>query len=54
MVDGGKPGVDSRDDGEAYWNERSVIHREYDVDGRASVTKDEKRVLRGGCKVMQI
>jgi len=28
--------------------ERSVIRREDDVDGRASVTKDEERVLRGG------
>ena len=26
--------------------ERSVIRREDDVDGRASVTKDEERVLR--------
>jgi len=34
--------------GEAYWQERSVIRREDDVDGRASVTKDEERVLRGG------
>jgi len=25
-----------------------VIRREDDVDGRASVTKDEERVLRGG------
>ena len=25
--------------GEAYWKERSVIRREADVDGRASVTK---------------
>jgi len=25
--------------GEAYWKERSVIRKEYDVDGRASVTK---------------
>jgi len=48
VVDGGEPGVDSRDDGEAYWKERSVIRREDDVDGRASVTKDEERVLRGG------
>ena len=45
--------------GEAYWKERSVIRREDDVDGRASVTKDEERVLRGGwtqnCdEVMQI
>ena len=27
--------------GEAYWKERFVIRREDDVDGRASVTKDE-------------
>ena len=27
--------------GEAYWKERSVIRKEDDVDGRASVTKDE-------------
>ena len=27
--------------GEAYWKERSVIRREDDVDGRASVTKYE-------------
>jgi len=30
---------------EAYWKERSVIRKEDDVDGRASVTKDEERVL---------
>ena len=28
--------------GEAYWKERSVICREDDVDGQASVTKDEE------------
>jgi len=39
--------------GEAYWKERSVIHREDDVDGRASVTKDEEGVLRGGWTVMR-
>jgi len=33
---------------EAYWKERFVIPKEDDVDGRASVTKDEERVLRGG------
>jgi len=38
---------------EAYWKERSVIRREDDVDGRASVTKDEQRVLRGGSTVMR-
>jgi len=43
VVDGGKPGVHSGDKGkEAYWKKRSVIHREHDVDGRASVTKDEE------------
>ena len=31
--------------GEAYWKEQSVIHREDDVDGQTSVTKDEERVL---------
>ena len=30
--------------GEAYCKERSVIRREDDVDGRASVTKDEAKV----------
>ena len=34
--------------GEAYWKERSDIHTEDDIDGWASVTKDEERVLRGG------
>jgi len=38
--------------GEAYWKERSVTRKEDDVDGRASVTKDEERVLRGGWTVM--
>ena len=33
---------------ETYWKGRSVIRREDDVDGRASVTKDEERVLQGG------
>ena len=39
--------------GEAYWKERSVIRREDDVDGRASVTKDEERVLREGWVVVR-
>jgi len=43
VVDRGKPGVGSRDKGKY-----TVIHREDDVDGRASVTKDKERVLRGG------
>jgi len=37
---------------EAWWKEWSVIRGEDDVDGRASVTKDEKRVFRGGWTVM--
>ena len=40
--------------GEAYWKERSVIRSEDDVDGRASLTKDEERVLRGGWTVMRL
>ena len=36
MVDGGEPGVDSRDEG-----------KHTRRNGRASVTKDEDRVLRG-------
>ena len=40
--------------GEAYLKERSVVRREGDVDGRASVTKDEERVLRGGWTVMML
>jgi len=42
---------------EAYWKERSVIRKEDYLDGRASVTKVEERVLRGGWtkdEVMQI
>ena len=31
--------------GEAHWKEQYVIHREDDVDGQTSVTKDEERVL---------
>ena len=41
MVDGGKPGVDSRDERKHTRMERSVIRREGDVDGLASVTKGE-------------
>ena len=40
--------------GEAYWKERSVIRKEDDVYGRASVTKDEERVLRKGWTVMKL
>ena len=39
--------------GEAYWKERSVICKE-DVDGRASVTKNKERVLRGSWTVMRL
>ena len=46
MVDEGKPEFRSRE--LAYCKERSVIRRQDDVHGRASVTKDEERVLRGG------
>jgi len=38
----------------AYWKERSVIRREDDVDGRASVTRDDERLLRGGWTVMRL
>ena len=40
--------------GEAYWKERSVIRREDDVDGRASVTKEEELVLRRGWTVTRL
>jgi len=40
--------------GEAYWKERSVIRKEVDANERASVTKDEERVLRGGWTVMRL
>ena len=33
--------------GEAYWEEQSVIRKEDDVDGRASVTKDKCKKLNG-------
>jgi len=46
MVDRGKPGVNSRDEGEH--NGRNVGKMMWMVDERASVTKDEERVLRGG------
>ena len=48
MVDGGKPGVDSRDEGKHTGRNDLLFVREDAVDGRASVTKDEERVLRGG------
>ena len=47
MVDGRKPGVDSRDEGK-HTGRNDLLFVEDDVDGRASVTKDEERVLRGG------
>ena len=40
--------------GEAYRKERSVIRKEDDMDGRASVTKDEERVLWGSWTVMRL
>jgi len=48
VVDGGKPGVDSRDEGKDIGKNDLFIRGEDDVDGRVSVTKDEERVLRGG------
>jgi len=44
VVDGEKPRVDFRDDGK-HTERNDVIRREDDVDTRASVTKDEERVL---------
>ena len=43
----GSPGERSKNYGEAYRKERSVILREDDVGGRARVTTDEERILRG-------
>jgi len=48
VVDEGKPGVDSRDEGKHTGRNDLLFRKEDDVDGRASVTKDEERVLRGG------
>jgi len=45
--DGGEPGVDSRVEGK-HTGRNDRIRRKDHVDGRASVTKDEERVLRGG------
>ena len=39
---------------EERWKERSFVRREDDVDRRASVTRDEERVLRGGWTVMRL
>ena len=41
-------GVDFRDGGDAYLNERSVIFNKEMVGGQEKVTTDEERVLRGG------
>ena len=43
MVDGGEPGVDSRDEGKHTGRIDLLIRKEDDVDGRATVTKDEER-----------
>jgi len=47
VVDGGNPGVGSRDEGK-HTGRNDLLFVEKLVDGRASVTKDEERVLRGG------
>jgi len=47
VVDGGEPGVDSTDEGKQT-GRNDLLFVENDVDGRASVSKDEERVLRGG------
>jgi len=41
-------GMRSQRQGEAYRKEGSVIRSDDDVGGRARVTRDEERVLRGG------
>ena len=49
MVDGEKPGADSSDEGKHTGrNDLLFVRRENDVDGRATVIKDEERMLRGG------
>jgi len=49
VVDGGEPGVDSRDEGKHTGRNDLLFEcKEDDVDGRVSVTKDEERVLRRG------
>ena len=40
-------GVDSREGGDAYLNERSLIFNDEMVVGQEMVTTDEERVLRG-------
>jgi len=47
-ADGMNQGVDSRDGGDAYLNERSAIFNKEMVGGRERLTTDEERVLRGG------
>jgi len=47
VVDEGKPKLVPETRGSTL-EKRSVIRRDDDVDGRASVTKDGERVLRGG------
>ena len=47
MADEGKPEVGSRDEGK-HIRRNDLLFVEKLVDGRASVTKDEERVLRGG------
>ena len=47
MVDGGKPGVDSRDE-KKHTGRNDLLFVEKMMWMGASVTKDEERVLRGG------
>ena len=47
MVDGGEPGVDSRDEGK-HTGRNDLLFVKKDMWMPASVTKDEERVLRGG------
>ena len=47
MVDGEKPGVNSRDEGKHTGrNDLLFVEKMINVDGLASVTKDEEQVLR--------
>jgi len=49
VFDGEKPGVDSRDKRKHTGrNDLLFVEKMMYIDGRASVTKDEERVLRGG------
>ena len=47
MVDGGEPGVDSRDEGKHTRKNDLLFVEKMMWNGRANVTKDEERVLRG-------